>query len=72
MQVEGGDPVTLSPGQVFYENPDDIHVVGRNASETVPARFVAHILKPVGAPVLVPVGPAERSQRQSFSQRRMR
>src|SRR5215472_9415099 len=40
MQVRGGTPVTLGPGQTFYEGPDDVHVVGRNASETAPARFL--------------------------------
>jgi quercetin dioxygenase-like cupin family protein len=37
MQVKGGKEVTLTPGQTFYEGPDDIHVVGRNASKTMPA-----------------------------------
>src|SRR4030095_10072922 len=34
MQVKGGKEVTLTPGQTFYEGPDDVHVVGRNASST--------------------------------------
>jgi quercetin dioxygenase-like cupin family protein len=54
MQVKGGKPVTLTPGQTFYEGPDDIHVVGRNASSTKPARFVVLLLKNKGAPALVP------------------
>ena len=56
MQVAGGEPVTLSPGEMFYENPDDIHQVSRNASDTDPARFLVHIVKTVGAPVTTPVG----------------
>ena len=56
MQVEGGEPVTLSPGEMFYENPDDIHVVSRNASDTEPAKFLVHIIKTVGAPITTPVG----------------
>src|SRR6516164_5281065 len=40
MQVKGGKEVTLTPGQTFYEGPDDIHVVGKNASKTKPAKFV--------------------------------
>src|SRR5262245_55736025 len=40
MQVRGGKEVTLTPGQTFYEGPNDVHVVGRNASKTEPARFV--------------------------------
>ena len=55
MQVKGGKEVTLTPGQTFYEGPDDIHVVGRNASDTKPAKFVVFFIKDKGAPALVPV-----------------
>ena len=55
MQVKGGKQVTLTAGQTFYEGPDDIHVVGRNASGTKPARFVVFLVKDKGAPVLTPV-----------------
>jgi quercetin dioxygenase-like cupin family protein len=55
MQVKGGKEVTLGPGQTFYEGPDDIHVVGRNASNTKPAKLLAMLIKRKGAPVLVPV-----------------
>jgi quercetin dioxygenase-like cupin family protein len=54
MQVRGGKEVTLTPGQTFYEGPDDVHVVGRNASKTKPAKFVVFLVKDRGAPVLVP------------------
>ena len=54
MQVKGGKEVTLTPGQTFYEGPDDVHIVGRNASNTKPARFVVFFVKAKGAPVLVP------------------
>jgi quercetin dioxygenase-like cupin family protein len=54
MQVRGGKEVTLTPGQTFYEGPDDVHIVGRNASSTKPAKFVAFFVKNKGAPVLVP------------------
>jgi len=54
MQVRGGKEVTLTPGQTFYEGPDDVHVVGRNASKTKPAKFVLVMVKDKGAPVLVP------------------
>ncbi len=54
MQVRGGELVTLHPGQTFYEGPDDIHVVGRNASTTRPAKFVVLLLKDVGKPAVVP------------------
>jgi len=53
MQVRGGKEVTLTPGETFYEGPDDVHVVGRNASQTKPAKFVVFFLKDKGAPVLV-------------------
>ena len=54
MQVRGGKELTLTPGQTFYEGPDDVHVVGRNASKTKPAKFVVYFVKEKGAPVLVP------------------
>jgi quercetin dioxygenase-like cupin family protein len=54
MQVRGGQEVTLTPGQTFYEGPEDVHVVGRNASDTKPAKFVVVFVKNKGAPVLVP------------------
>src|SRR5262249_50899713 len=54
MQVKGGKETTLTPGQTFYEGPDDVHVVGRNASQTKPAKFVVFLLKDKGAPVQVP------------------
>ena len=54
MQVKGGKQVTLTPGQTFYEGPDDVHIVGRNASTTKPARFLVLLVKNQGAPVLVP------------------
>jgi quercetin dioxygenase-like cupin family protein len=54
MQVRGGKEVTLTPGQTFYEGPDDVHTVGRNASQTKPAKFVVFFVKDKGAPILVP------------------
>lgn len=55
MQVRGGKEVTLTPGQTFYEGPKDVHVVGKNASTTKPAKFIVFFIKDKGAPVLVPV-----------------
>ena len=55
MQLKGHPAVTLSAGQTFYEGPSDVHVVGRNASPTAPARFVVVLLKAKGAPILTPV-----------------
>jgi quercetin dioxygenase-like cupin family protein len=55
MQVKGGKEVTLGPGQTFYEGPNDIHTVGRNASTTKPAKFVVFLVKNKDAPVVIPV-----------------
>ena len=55
MQVKGGKEATLTPGQTFYEGPDDVHVVDRNASSTKPAKFLVFMIKDKGAPALVPV-----------------
>lgn len=55
MQVKGGQEVTLTAGQTFYEGPDDVHVVGRNASKTKPAKFIVFLVKDKDAPVLIPV-----------------
>jgi quercetin dioxygenase-like cupin family protein len=54
MQVKGGKEVTLKAGDTFYEGPDDIHLVGKNASQTVPAKFVVFLVKEKNAPVLIP------------------
>ena len=54
MQVSGAAPVTLRQGQTFYEGPDDVHLVSRNASDTTPANIVVFLVKDKGAPVLVP------------------
>lgn len=54
MQVKDGKQVTLGPGQTFYESPDDIHAVGRNASETKPAKFIVFFVKDKEMPLLSP------------------
>jgi quercetin dioxygenase-like cupin family protein len=55
MQLKGQPAVTLKAGQTFYEGPSDVHVVGRNASNTEPARFVVVLMKGKGAPLQTPV-----------------
>src|SRR6476661_5636168 len=55
MQLKGGKPETLTAGQTFYEGPDDVHVVGRSASTTKPAKILVVLLKKQGAPAVVPV-----------------
>jgi quercetin dioxygenase-like cupin family protein len=55
MQLKGGKPVTVTAGQTFYEGPDDVHVVGRSASSTRPAKLLVLLVKNKGAPVVVPV-----------------
>ena len=55
MQLKGQPAVTLKAGQTFYEGPNDVHVVGRNASNTEPAKFVVVLLKGKATPILTPV-----------------
>ena len=55
MQVKGGAPITLTPGQTWSEGPDDVHVVSRNASNSAPAKYLVFIVKDKGAPILTPV-----------------
>ena len=55
MQVEGGEEVVLNPGDTWQERPGDIHVVGRNASESEPVRFLAFFVKREGVPPVLPV-----------------
>ncbi|MEC9015388.1 MAG: cupin domain-containing protein [Gemmatimonadota bacterium] len=59
MQVAGSELVTLSPGEMFYENPDDIHMVSQNASDTESAKFLVYIIKTIGMPVTTQVGPLD-------------
>ena len=55
MQVKGKAPVTLAQGQTWYEGPEDVHLVSRNASDSVPAKYLVFIVKEKGAPILTPV-----------------
>jgi quercetin dioxygenase-like cupin family protein len=54
MQMEGGKKVTLHPGDTFYEDPDGVHLVGKNASTIEPAKFLVVLVKDKGAPILIP------------------
>lgn len=54
MQAEGGQPVTLGPGGTFYETPQDIHAVSKNASATKPAKFLVFLVKDKGVPPVLP------------------
>lgn len=54
MGVAGGTPVTLSAGQVFHEGPQDVHTIGRNASDEKPAKFLVLLLKDAAKPALMP------------------
>ena len=53
MQVRGGKETTVTAGQTFYEGPDDVHIVGRNASKSKPAKFVVFFVKDKSAPLFV-------------------
>lgn len=55
MQVKGGPPTMLKVGETFYEGPEDVHIVGRNASKTAPAKFLVVMVKEKGAPIFHPV-----------------
>ncbi|MBI1763910.1 MAG: cupin domain-containing protein [Acidobacteria bacterium] len=55
MQVASGKEMTLGPGQTFYESPDDVHVVSKNASNSQPAKFLVFFVKDKGAPASTPV-----------------
>jgi len=54
MQLRGANPVTLKAGETFYEGPNDVHIVGRNASDSQPAKFVVFLVKKQGVPVFIP------------------
>ena len=54
MGVKGGKELTLGPGETFYETPEDVHSVSRNASATKPAKILVFMVKDKGAPVSMP------------------
>jgi quercetin dioxygenase-like cupin family protein len=55
MGVKGRKEQTLMPGQTFYEGPQDLHTVGRNASKVRPAKFVVFLLKDKNKPAVIHV-----------------
>lgn len=55
MGVAGGQEVVLGPGETFQELPEDLHTIGRNASTSQPARFLAFLIKDAGKPAVIPV-----------------
>jgi quercetin dioxygenase-like cupin family protein len=55
MAMQGDKEVTLHPGDTFYEEPHGVHLVGRNASDKVPAKFVVFLVKDEGKPYFIPV-----------------
>jgi quercetin dioxygenase-like cupin family protein len=54
MQLRDAKPVTLKAGETFYEGPNDVHIVGRNASDSKPAKFVVFLVKNQGVPAFIP------------------
>jgi quercetin dioxygenase-like cupin family protein len=54
MQLRDAEPVTLKAGEIFYESPNDVHIIGRNASDSKPAKFVVFLVKKQGVPVFIP------------------
>lgn len=53
MQVAGAEPVTLHVGDEYYERPEDVHILSKNASDTDPAKFLVFFIKPPGVPSTV-------------------
>ncbi len=66
MQVKGVKELTPGPGETFYETPEDIHVVGRNAGKTAPVKFLAFFVKNAGTPASVPET-CQRNRRYMYS-----
>ena len=54
MQLRGAEPVTVKAGETFYEGPNDVHIVGRSASDDKPAKFVVFLVKNQGVPAVLP------------------
>jgi quercetin dioxygenase-like cupin family protein len=52
--VDGKPETVLSVGQMFFENPGDVHAVSGNASKTAPARILAIVFTKKGDPVTIP------------------
>ena len=50
VQLKDAQPVTLNPGDTYYESPNDVHMVSRNPSDSVPAKALIFMVKKVGAP----------------------
>jgi quercetin dioxygenase-like cupin family protein len=50
VQVKGAQAVTLHAGDTYYESPDDIHVMSRNPSDSIPAKALIFMVKKIGAP----------------------
>ncbi len=48
MQVQGKEEQVLNLGDTFYENPDDIHTIGKNASDSEKAKFLVFFIKTKG------------------------
>ncbi len=52
--VDGQKETVLSTGQMFFENPGDVHAVSGNASQSQPARILAIVFTKKGDPVSIP------------------
>lgn len=59
MQVDGSPPVTLGPGQTFYEGTADVHRVSANASSTQSAKILVFMVKSKGRPASRAIAPKE-------------
>ena len=52
--VDGQPETVLTAGQMFFENPGDVHAVSGNASKTEQARILAIVFTKKGDPVTIP------------------
>jgi len=59
MQVDGNVPVTVGPGQTFYEGPHDVHRISANASQRESAKILVFMIKDKGKPDSRTVAPKE-------------
>jgi quercetin dioxygenase-like cupin family protein len=59
MQVDGSAPVTVGPGQIFYEGSPNVPRVSANASQTEPAKILVFMINDKGKPASRTVAPKE-------------
>jgi quercetin dioxygenase-like cupin family protein len=61
MQVKGEPEAIYKAGESFYEAPNGVHAVSANASDQVPARFLAYFVCDHDTPLTVAVPESKSS-----------